>query len=506
MRYISTRGHEGSFTASQAILRGIAPDGGLLVPDRIPQLDLEEITALCDLDYRGRAVRILSLFLDDYTQAELEEAVDLAYDEEKFGEHPAPLVRLNKYNPYEYMLELWHGPTSAFKDMALQLLPHLLTAAVRKNGTDRRICILTATSGDTGKAALEGFRDVPGTAVAVFYPEQGVSETQRLQMVTQEGSNVTVVGVRGNFDDTQTGVKEIFGDPALAARLDAAGVMLSSANSINWGRLVPQIVYHFSAYADMLKAEYIEPGEAINIVVPTGNFGNILSAWYAAKMGLPVHKLICASNRNKILSDFIRNGVYDRRREFYKTLSPSMDILVSSNLERLLFEVSDRDPVKVADWMASLRENGSYALDPVQLRRVQELLVGGFCDDAGTLRTIRELYDRTDHLVDPHTAVGFNVYGRYLQRSGDTAKTVFVATACPFKFTEAIADALYGPGFGKEKSSRELFSEIAEESGLEIPPGIAGLDQRPVLHDRVVNRDDMREAVLRFLDLTDDAH
>ncbi len=502
MRYISTRGGEASFTASQAILQGIAPNGGLLVPERIPQLTGEEIAALSDMDYRARAVRILSLYLSDYTVEELTAAVSQAYGVDSFPDDPAPLVQLNEYNPNEYMLELWHGPTAAFKDMALQLLPHLMTGAMRKNGNDRKICILAATSGDTGKAALEGFRDVDGTMALVFYPHEGVSPAQRLQMVTQEGGNLAVAGVVGNFDDTQTGVKAIFADRELGARLDAAGVMLSSANSINWGRLVPQIVYHFSAYADLLKREAIEPGEAINIVVPTGNFGNILSAWYAARMGLPVHKLICASNRNRILSDFIRNGVYDSRRAFYQTRSPSMDILISSNLERLLFEIADRESAVVAHWMESLAEHGTYALQPAQVRRVQELLVGGFCDDAGTLRTIREIYDRTDHLVDPHTAVGFHVFGRYQQRSGDQAKTVFIATASPFKFTDTVADALYGTAHRADKDPQALFDEIARESGMDIPASLSGLGERPVLHDRVVAREQMTDEVARFLGLT----
>lgn len=501
MRYISTRGGDYSYTSAQAILQGIAPDGGLFVPDHFPEYTLDDILSLQGMKYVDRAVRILSDFLDDYTPSELEEYVSQAYDELRFGENPAPLVRFSKCNELEYVLELWHGPTAAFKDMALQLLPYLMTAASRKTGNNRKVCVLTATSGDTGKAALEGFRDVPGTCVAVFYPSEGVSETQRLQMVTQEGDNVAAIGVVGNFDDTQTGVKAIFTDEELVGRLDAAGVTLSSANSINWGRLAPQIVYYFSAYADMLSAAYIEPGEKINIVVPTGNFGNILSAWYAMKMGLPVHKLICASNRNKVLSDFVRNGVYDRKREFYKTLSPSMDILVSSNLERLLFEVSGRDAGAVAKWMASLAETGSYTLEPLQLRRIQDVLVGGFCDDQGTLRTIRELYDRTDHLVDTHTAVGFNVYGRYQSRSGDMTKTVFVSTASPFKFTESVAEALYGTGYRRGRSTKTLFEEVAVESGLAIPEGLVGLEARPVLHNEVIERDEMKEAVLKFLDI-----
>ena len=505
MQYISTRGGNYGYTSAQAILQGIAPDGGLLVPERIPELTPDDILSLKDMDYCARAVRILSEFLDDYSREELEEYVGLAYGEEKFGEDPAPLVRLNKYNDYEYMLELWHGPTSAFKDMALQLLPHLLTAASRKTGDGRKVCILTATSGDTGKAALEGFRDVPGTAVAVFYPSEGVSETQRLQMVTQEGGNVTSIGVQGNFDDAQAGVKALFADQELGAQLDAAGVMLSSANSINWGRLAPQIVYYFSAYADMLKSGYIEPEEKINVVVPTGNFGNILSAWYAMQMGLPIHKLVCASNRNKVLSDFIRNGVYDRRREFYRTLSPSMDILVSSNLERLLFEMSGRDAGVVSGWMASLAASGSYSLEPGLLRRIQEHFVGGFSDDVGTLRTIREVYDRTDHLIDTHTAVGFNVYGRYQSRSGDQSKTLYVSTANPFKFTEAVSDALYGVGYRKGRSTRVLFEELSAECGLKVPEGLDGLENRPVLHGSMVAREGMKAAVLDFLGLENGA-
>ena len=335
MNYISTRGQGEPVSSSAAIKQGIASDGGLLVPETIPQISLDEIAAMATLDYQQRALRILPLYLTDYSQEELAEAVAAAYGEERFQPAPAPVVQLNKYNDREFMLELWHGPTAAFKDLALQLLPHLLTAAVRKSGEEAKVCILVATSGDTGKAALEGFRDVPGTAASGFYPHEGVSEAQKLQMVTQEGDNCFVVAGNGNFDDAQAGVKALFADGSLAAELKSQGIILSSANSINWGRLVPQIVYYFSAYADLLNAEKIEVGEAVNFVVPTGNFGNILAAWYARSMGLPGNKLICASNRNKVLSDFIRNGHYDKRREFYKANTPSLDILVSSNLERL---------------------------------------------------------------------------------------------------------------------------------------------------------------------------
>ena len=499
MEYISTRGDSARYSAAEAILKGIAPDGGLLVPAETPQLTLDEIAELAHLDYAGRAVRIISLYLTDYTKSELGEYVRAAYGEEQFIPGPAPLVQLNKYNDREYILELWHGPTAAFKDMALQLLPHLMTAAIRKTGEKSRICILTATSGDTGKAALEGFRDIPGTEVIVFYPSQGVSEAQRLQMATQEGENCHVIAVEGSFDDAQNGVKAIFGDSVLAARLYEAGILLSSANSINWGRLVPQIVYYFSAYADLLKKDKIKIGESINLVVPTGNFGNILAAWYARRMGLPVGKLICASNKNKILSDFIRNGRYDRRREFFRTNSPSMDILVSSNLERLLFELTGHDSARLAVWMNSLQNAGSYQIDPATLRSLQEVFVGGFADESGTLKTIREIYDRSDHVIDTHTAVGFNVYGRYAARSGDETKTVFVATASPFKFSGAVSDALFGVGYSKGRSEERLLEELAGESGLEIPLTLKGLSKLEIRHSKMIKCDEMKAAVKMIL-------
>lgn len=499
MNYISTRGQGEPVSSSAAIKQGIASDGGLLVPETIPQISLDEIAAMATLNYQQRALRILPLYLTDYSQEELAEAVAAAYGEERFQPAPAPVVQLNKYNDREFMLELWHGPTAAFKDLALQLLPHLLTAAVRKSGEEAKVCILVATSGDTGKAALEGFRDVPGTAAIVFYPHEGVSEAQKLQMVTQEGDNCFVVAVNGNFDDAQAGVKALFADGSLAAELKSQGIILSSANSINWGRLVPQIVYYFSAYADLLNAEKIEVGEAVNFVVPTGNFGNILAAWYARSMGLPVNKLICASNRNKVLSDFIRNGHYDKRREFYKTNTPSMDILVSSNLERLLFELHGRSTDTVRQLMKDLEQEGHYQLEQQALRRLQAVFVGGFADDKGTVRTIRELYDRSDHVVDTHTAVGFNVYGRYAARSGDETKTLFVATASPFKFSEAVSDALFGSGYAKGRSVETLLQEMAGESGLELPASLAGLEKRPLRHERLIEKDAMKETVRQLL-------
>jgi len=441
----------------------------------------------------------LHKLLNDFSYEELREYVDLAYAEEKFGEDPAPLLRLNKYNEREYILELWHGPTSAFKDMALQLLPHLMVASLKKTNETSNVCILTATSGDTGKAALEGFKDVEGTSVIVFYPQKGVSDTQKKQMITQEGSNCSVIAVEGCFDDTQSGVKEIFSDNMLNEKLKESGVFLSSANSINWGRLCPQIVYYFSSYAKLLAKEAILPGEKVNFVVPTGNFGNILSAWYAMKMGLPVNKLICASNRNKVLSDFFRNGTYDKNRQFYKTNSPSMDILISSNLERLLFEVTGRDYIKVAKWMNELRENGKYTVDPATLRKIQEVFVGGFADEQGTVNTIRDIYDKCDHCVDTHTAVGFNVYERYFARSGDESKTIFVSTASPFKFGKDVGAAIFGRGYQNGRSEDTLLKELSDEIGVVIPQPLLNLSSKRVLHDKLININEMKKTVTEIL-------
>jgi len=499
MNYISTRGEDNGYDSAMAIKQGIAPDGGLLVPRRIPVITPESIKEMAGMTYQQIAVEVLSELLDDFSRQELQEYIDLAYSEDKFGESPAPLVQLNKYNDREFLLELSHGPTSAFKDMALQLLPYLMTAAIKKTGEKATICILTATSGDTGKAALEGFKDIDGTKVIVFYPSKGVSDIQKLQMTTQEGANLSVVAVDGSFDDAQSGVKSIFADKELEQALKEQGMILSSANSINWGRLAPQIVYYFSSYAALLSREKIIPGEKINIVVPTGNFGNILSAWYAMKMGLPVNKLICASNRNKILSDFLRTGTYDRNRDFYMTNTPSMDILISSNLERLLFEVTDRDSTKVAGWMGELKSKGSYTVDPVTLKKLQEVFVGGFADEVGIIKTIRDLYDRCDNCVDTHTAVGFNVYERYYARSGDESKTVFVSTASPYKFPAAVCNAIFGNGYSKGRSEEVMLRELSAEIGIEIPFGLNGISKRPVLHSIVIPKTKMQETVLEIL-------
>lgn len=499
MKFISTRGFEKKYSAAEAILMGIAPDGGLFVPETIPTLSRGDIEAMKDMKFYQISASVLSRFLDDFSEEELLDYTSQAYAEEKWGENTVPLVQLNQYNDKEYILELWHGPTCAFKDVALQLLPHLMTASISKTGAKDRICILTATSGDTGKAALEGFKDLPGTEIIVFYPTGGVSDAQKLQMVTTGGSNTHVIAVNGCFDDAQTGVKKIFGDEAFAKELKDNGIRLSSANSINWGRLVPQIAYYVASYVELLRMEKIEMGEAINFVVPTGNFGNILAAWFAKQMGIPVHKLICASNRNKVLCDFFNNGKYDRKREFYKTTSPSMDILISSNLERLLFEITEQNSGLVVEWMNALYTDGVYTVDPGTLKVLHRLFVGGFADDKGVSKTILDVYDRTDNVVDTHTAVGFNIYNRYHQRSGDEHKTVFVSTASPFKFAPAVMDAIRGEGYSKGRSDETVIAELAEESGLEIPQSIKELPTLEIRHKDVINKEDMEDKVRTIL-------
>ena len=499
MKYISTRGYEGKFSASEAIVKGIAPDGGLFVPESIPVLSKDEIEEMMNMEFYQISARVISKFLEDFTEAELLDYTRAAYDPEKWEEKVVPLVQLNQYNDREYILELWHGPTAAFKDVALQLLPHLMTASVRKTGESSKICILTATSGDTGKAALEGFKDLPGTEIIVFYPSDGVSEAQKLQLITTTGDNTHVIAVNGCFDDAQTGVKNIFADQSFAELLASNNVKLSSANSINWGRLVPQIAYYVYSYVDLLRKEKITMGEEINVVVPTGNFGNILAAWYAKNMGIPVHRLICASNKNKVLCDFFASGTYDRRREFFKTNSPSMDILISSNLERLLFEVSGKDSAKVASWMKDLNEKGVYSVDPKTLKSLQRQFVGGFADETGITKTIIDVYDRTDNVIDTHTAVGFNIYNRYHQRSNDETKTVFASTASPFKFAPAVMDALRGAGYSNGRSNETIINELSEESGIEIPATLKDIAKREIRHNTVIEKDQMLDTVKNIL-------
>lgn len=499
MLYESTRGGIRNVTSAEAIKRGLAPDGGLFVPETAVRLTPEEIYSLSEMNYRERAVFILKRFLDDYTDEELAECVNGAYGSGKFDdERVAPVVKLSDN---AYILELWHGPTCAFKDVALQILPRLLVKANRKTNESAETVILVATSGDTGKAALEGFRDVDGTRIIVFYPENGVSQVQKMQMVTQEGRNVYTVAVRGNFDDTQNGVKAIFSDKELAEKLLDNGFKFSSANSINWGRLVPQIVYYFSAYADLLAAGEIKAGEAINFTVPTGNFGNILAAWYARDMGLPINKLICASNDNNVLTEFINTGLYNRQREFKRTISPSMDILISSNLERLLFELSMHDGEQVLDWMTKLKNEGKYMIFGEVKRKLSEMYWAAYTTEHETLEAIRDVYSDYKYLIDTHTAVGVDVYDKYVISTGDMTKTVIASTASPFKFNESVASALFGDEAVAGKDEFELLDLLAERCSLDIPAGLDGLAGRAVLHDRVCDRDQMKEQVMSILGL-----
>lgn len=499
MYYESTRGGLKSISSAEAIKRGIAPDGGLFVPEEKVKLTLESIEQLIDMKYQERAIKILKYFIDDYTELEIEDCVKKAYTPEKFGsEDIAPVFRLNEN---VYVLELWHGPTCAFKDMALQILPHLLVKAVRKTGESDEIVILVATSGDTGKAALEGFKDVKGTKIIVFFPDNGVSEIQKMQMVTQEGKNVYSIAVDGNFDDAQNGVKSIFTDVDFNAKMGESGYKFSSANSINWGRLVPQIIYYFSAYADIVKNGEIKLGDKINFVVPTGNFGNILAAYYAVEMGLPVNKLVCASNDNNVLTDFINMGVYDRNRDFKKTISPSMDILISSNLERLLFEINGHDPSLIRLWMEKLKNEGIYTIDSDTKRKISKLFWAGFTNENETLKTIECIYSEYNYVVDTHTAVGIDVYDKYVISTGDMTKTVIVSTASPFKFNESVAKSILGEDRITGKSEFELLEILSQECSLQIPESLKCLEKKEIKHKGKCSKSEMKANVAKIVGL-----
>lgn len=492
MQYVSTRGNEQKLESSAAILAGMAEDGGLFVPKEIPKIGPNFTASLMPLTYPQRAEQILQLLLDDYGPEDLNGCVDRAYGEGKF-DHPAvaPLRLVGETG----MLELWHGPTSAFKDMALQLLPQLLSAALKKQGEKSEVLILAATSGDTGKAALAGFCDVPQTKIMVFYPSGGVSRIQWLQMVTQPGQNVGVMAVEGNFDDAQRGVKEIFSDAALREKLSASGIKLSSANSINWGRLAPQIVYYFSAYADLLNLGKIKNGDAVNFTVPTGNFGNILAGFYARQMGLPIGRLVCASNQNNVLTDFLLTGYYDRNRTFYKTITPSMDILISSNLERLLYHLTG-DTATVRRWMQDLAADGRYDCGVGMLQRMQNYFWADWADDEKTQAAIREVYDAHHYVMDPHTAVAWAVAQAYRRRTDDQRPMVVVSTASPYKFNDSVLCALGVETEGKDAFA--LLSALAEKNEVPIPVGLAALKGAAVLHEAVCRREDMAEEVRRF--------
>ena len=491
MDYFSTRGATERVSSAAAILKGLASDGGLFVPASFPQLTLAEIEALVPLSYEERAVRILRLFLTDYTEEELCGCVKRAYGQTFDDVRRAPVKSVGDLE----VLELWHGPTSAFKDMALQLLPQLMSTARKKTGEQDTILILVATSGDTGKAALEGFADAEGIRIMVFYPDGGVSPVQRLQMVTQEGANVSVVAVRGNFDDAQRGVKEIFGDAAMAKELAALHTKLSSANSINWGRLVPQIVYYFSAYADLLAESKIAAGDAVNFTVPTGNFGDILAGYYAKRMGLPVGKLVCASNANNVLTDFLRTGIYDRKREFCQTISPSMDILVSSNLERLLYHET-QDAALVRGWMEELAAKGRYEVGETVLQNLKETFWAGWVDDAATKETIREVYEKEHYVLDTHSAVAYRVAQAYKKETGSKRPLVVVSTASPYKFNESVLDAL-----GEERAGLDEFAQLDKLASLNespIPQGLASLKTAEILHRTVCEKTEMHAVTEEF--------
>ena len=494
MYYTSTRNNAIQVTAAQAIAGGISPEGGLYVPSEFPALTAADIEALLPLSYKERATKILSRYLNDFTGDEVEACCVAAYGERFDTPAVAPLHDLGDGR---YVQELWHGPTCAFKDMALQILPHLMRVSVGKTNPDEQIVILVATSGDTGKAALEGFKDAPNTRILVFYPVDGVSEMQRFQMVTQEGDNVGVCAIRGNFDDAQTGVKAIFTDDEVKAKLAENGMRFSSANSINWGRLVPQIVYYISAYCDLVKQGKIANGDPINVVVPTGNFGNILACYYAKRMGLPVNKLICASNRNRVLTDFFETGVYDCNRPFYTTTSPSMDILVSSNLERLLYHLSGNNSAEIADLMAALKTEKKYAVSDAVRAAVQEQFVGGCADDDQVAHTIKTLFDRCGYLCDTHTAVAVTVYDEYRAKTGDETPTVIASTASPYKFCDSVLSAL-----GKNVDNclgAELINALNETTGVKAPEPLKDLDKREVRFTGVTEKEDMITVVDQFL-------
>lgn len=499
MQYQSTRDKNISVESAVAIKTGLSKDGGLFVPCMIPQIFDDELKAMSSLNYNERAAKILSLFLTDFTQEEIIECVDKAYSKEKFETTDiAPLYKLNNST---YFLELWHGPTCAFKDMALQILPHLLLKSVKKTGETKEIVILVATSGDTGKAALEGFKNVDGTRIIVFYPEKGVSKIQKLQMATQDGNNIDVAAINGNFDDAQTGVKTIFSDKEYTKILSQNSFMLSSANSINWGRLVPQIIYYFSAYCNLLRNDEIKLGESVNFVVPTGNFGNILAAYYAKEMGLPINKLICASNQNNILTDFINTGVYDRNRNFHTTSSPSMDILISSNLERLLFHVTDGDDATINIWMNDLKENGKYEVPETTKKKIKEIFWAGFCNDEMTFETIKNVKESHGYVIDTHTAVAKNVYDQFVSETNDTHKTIVVSTASPFKFANSVLSAIVPEGEIEGKDDFELLDMLSKKAELNLPKSLSDLRNKPVVFKTTCEKNELYEVVSNMLNL-----
>lgn len=497
MYYKSTRNSGVKITSAEAIVQGISEDGGLFVPSEIPSITMDEIVKLGDMSYAERAAYVFAKYLTDFTEAEIRYCTENAYNDKKFATDN--IAEMSHLFDGTYILELWHGPTCAFKDMALQILPYLLTTSAKKINIDKKIVILVATSGDTGKAALEGFADVPGTQIMVFYPEDGVSSMQKRQMTTQSGGNVGVCAVEGNFDDCQNGVKAIFTNEEIKSELEKNKMMFSSANSINWGRLAPQIIYYISAYATLVKDEEIKAGDKINIVVPTGNFGNILAAYYAKHMGVPVNKLICASNTNKVLTDFITTGVYDRNRQFFTTISPSMDILISSNLERLLYIMCGENDAQIREWFGSLAKEGRYEVTPEIKTKLAEEFAAGFCDDNETKATIKKIYDKYSYTLDTHSAVAVNVYEDYRQSTGDTTKTVIASTASPYKFSASVLEAIEGKPSSLDEFA--MVDRLNELSGYDIPVSLAELKTKERRFKDVITKEQQKDYVLKQLSL-----
>ena len=494
MYYISTRDKTVKFEASAAIAKGLAPDGGLMTPEVLPNLSSNALRSMCEMSYQQRAVYVMGAFLEEFSASELSSFANSAYNSEKFD--VPEIAPLRTVDGNTECLELWHGPTCAFKDMALQMLPHLLTASLKKTEEKKTVCILVATSGDTGKGALEGFKDVEHTRILVFYPKDGVSAIQQLQMSTQEGENVGVCAVVGNFDDAQNGVKTLFSDEELRKELAERGYFLSSANSINWGRVLPQVVYYISAYCDLMKAGRIEEGETVNVCVPTGNFGNILAAYYAKCMGVPFGKLICASNHNNVLTDFLTTGVYDRNRTFYHTVSPSMDILISSNLERLLFHLSHQDDKLVKSYMESLKAEGRYEVSDEIKRAIEKNFAAGYCDDTQTKEMIGRMYKEKGYLIDTHTAVAFHVLEEYRKATGDDAMTIVASTASPFKFSNSVLEAL---GETELQEGTAILQQLSDRTGVPVPAPLASLSGKTVRFDHWTEKENMKKEVEDFL-------
>lgn len=498
MLYTSTRNKSIRVSSAQAIAQGISEEGGLFVPCELPQFSLDQIGKMVSMPYTERAKTVLKEFLTDFTEEELDYCVEGAYEASKFSSDKiAPTVNINKN---ENILELWHGPTCAFKDMALQLLPYLMTVSAKKTADGKTIVILVATSGDTGKAALEGFKNVDNTKILVFYPVDGVSPMQKLQMTTQEGENVAVCAINGNFDDAQSAVKSIFTNEDIKAELAKKNMMFSSANSINWGRLVPQIVYYFSTYCDLLDQGRIALGDEINVVVPTGNFGNILAAYYAKNMGLPIKKLVCASNSNNVLTDFLKSGEYNKNRQFFTTTSPSMDILISSNLERLLYHVSGEDDKLVTNLMSSLNADGRYQVSGELIANIKDLFDAGYCDESSVDATIKEHFERYNYLCDTHTAVAVKVYENYVEETNDDIVTVIDSTASPYKFSKSVLTAILG-GKTPQLDEFEMVDELNSVTGTEVPTPLKALKDKEVRFTNVCDKESMSEMVFKLLDL-----